>query len=245
MNKFFYILLCLSILPCSGCSGIGSIKFLAPQGTDIKEYVFQEDWIVDTYPDDSFGQTRPYLYKSKFNEELDYTIYPITIEERLWFFGPLLLPIIPAWYMRQPPEYYKPDEVKIIWFGDEKMAKEIRVTVKTMNKEFYAKSTIISSELNKVVCAYAFKRKFVEGDILCISLVAPPNNIELKLNDIEHTCFVPGSNPITGHSGPYAKKRRMEYYQSEISNMNASLIKQRENEKTKANHADSPNGGSP
>ncbi len=238
MNKFFYILLYLSILPCFGCSSIGSAKFLAPQEAVIKEYVFQEDWTVDTYPEASFGQIRPYLYKSKFNDELDYTIYPITIEERVWLFGPLLLPVIPIWYLQPPSEHYKPDEVKIIWFGDEEMTKEIRVTVKTMDKEYVSKSTIVSSGLNKMVCEYAFKRNFIEGDILCISLVSPPNNIELKLKNLEHMCFLPFGNPLTG-SGPKMRKRQTKYFQWEISNMNDSLIKQRENEKTKNNKTNS------
>ena len=121
-----------------------------PQPGDIKEYVFQEDWTVDTYPEASFGQIRPFLCKNKFNNDLYYTIYPITIEEMGWFFGPLLLPVIPIWYLRNPSEHYNPDEVKIIWFGDEEIAKEIRVTVKTMDKGFISESTIVSSGLNEM-----------------------------------------------------------------------------------------------
>lgn len=226
MKKNFYIVLALSTLFCSGCSFIGTSQFLVPQKENIEEYAFKKDWDVDIHPEGTFGQLRPYLYKSKFNSELSYIMYPITIEERAWLLGPILLPVIPIWYLPIPKDY-RTNEIKIIWIGNRKVAEKVAVTIKHLGKEDIGKLKILSSTSTEVNCSYIFKNKLLERDILYLTLNTPAQKLEIKLKKIKHTCFIPYMNPLYG-GGPYAKKSKIKYFQREIAKMNYNLTKRKE-----------------
>lgn len=164
----------LFLLLCS-CSSVETGRYLVArsqeQGTALPQDVWRTYGLASSGAsrrmtvEPSYGRKRPMIYKRQFNADLTYILYPVIVRERVLFFGPALVTVLPVWFFEtnDANDQTSPNSVSISWFGD--VSKVDQIVVRCfVSGEWLGSSRRVFVKLdNHIECEYHFDKKLTDG----------------------------------------------------------------------------------
>jgi hypothetical protein len=176
----------------SSCSSIESGTYLVAHAQDQGVAVPQDYWRTYGLPSEnkslkkkveaSVGHKRPIVYKRSFDNDLSYILYPVIQEEQALFFGPILLTVLPVWFIDQSDtnDQARARSVTISWYGDVSKAERIVVRCFDSGERFAGVRCSFVKTNNHMECVYTFNKELTDG---C--------KVEMKYADSEKVERVP------------------------------------------------------
>ena len=178
LRTFLFFL--IGIIPqflCS-CSTIESGCYLVAHTQDQGIAVPQDAWL--TYglnwagkssrhrPEHAVGCKRPMVSRRSFDNELSYILYPVILDERALFFGPILLPVLPVWFMSETDTnaLARACSVAISWYGDVPKAEKIVVRCFDSGEWLESVRRVFVKKYKHLECVYSFEKRLTEDSVI-------------------------------------------------------------------------------
>lgn len=173
----FFLIGLIPVLLCS-CSSIETGHYLVANSQDQGVAVPQDAWL--TYglslarkasrnrPEESFGRKRPMVNRRSFDNDLSYILYPVILNERVIFFGPALLTVLPVWFIGQSDtnSQARACSVSMSWHGDVSKAEKIVVRCFDSGECLESVRRVFVKVANHMECVYYFNKKLTDGCVL-------------------------------------------------------------------------------
>ena len=175
---FFFLKGLIPIFLCS-CSSIETGHYLVASSQDQGVAVPQDGWRTYGLPPSSgetlrkkvepaFGRKRPMVNRRSFDNDLSYILYPVILKERVIFFGPALLTVLPVWFIDQSDtnSQARARSVSISWYGDVSKAEKIVVRCFDSGECLESVRLVFVKVSNHMECVYYFNKKLTDGCVL-------------------------------------------------------------------------------
>lgn len=166
------------LLLASSCSSIESGSYLVAHSQDQGVDVPQDVWRTYGLPsankslrkkvEPAVGRKRPMVYRRSFDNDLSYILYPVIREERVLFFGPILLTVLPVWFIDQSDTNSQEQarSVAISWYGDVSKAEKIVVRCFAAGECLESVRRVFVKKYKHIECVYLFDKKLTEDVVL-------------------------------------------------------------------------------
>lgn len=171
---FFLLKGLIPVFLCS-CSSIEAGHYLVAHSQDQGIAMPQDVWQTYGLPssgkslrmtaEPSVGRMRPMVDKRLFDNNLSYILYPVILRERALFFGPILFPVLPVWFLdsNDSNEQVRACSVSISWDGD--VSKAEKIVIRCFNSDEWSESLrrVFMQVDNHMECVYYFDKELKDG----------------------------------------------------------------------------------